>query len=548
MHSAQVTLADNESIGLENNAEPGPKGIGGRIRAVRENGGIKHRFMENLRPSLYFVLLSCTLLVVDATFSTIYIVISGNTASVLQTFAFSVLFLVVINISVGLLLFKNIRNQESGLVTDPRNLAWHIRKLPARNATWVFLLTLVYTLCSISAGNFVLEDAVPAQGELKDVYFASSWFALLYAFQFALFAYFIGIAVSIHTRNWFYRRYDLEIRSGSDHLVQRMLMGMFAIIVIPSALILTDVWFFEDVRKLQGLSTKQAILLDVLSMVVAATVSVLFICRSFTIPLQNIRDAMEQTSLGSDSARATVLTDDEIGVVADSFNQMMGKINERKFIADTFGRYVPETVAEAIIRNKGEYKPQYRLATILYTDIADFTSICEKLPPDEIASLLNEYFALLTEIINRHGGIINQFQGDAMLVTYNVPARDDNHADGALRTAVEIQEALARHVFSSGFKMPTRIGINTGKVFAGIVGGQDRLNYTVHGDAVNIAARLEHLNKQYDSSILLSKATKQLLGEDTREQIRLTPMGKLQVRGKTNDIRVFRASSAAMAA
>jgi len=502
--------------------------------------------MDSLRPSLYFILLSGTLLVVDITFSAFYILISGNTAMVVQTFALSFLFLVVINISGGLLLFKNIRKQQAGINTELGDISSHIQQLPQRNARWVFILTLVYTLCSISIGNFLLESAVPEDGMLSTVYFASLWFALLYAFQFALYAYFIGIAVSIHTRSWFNRKHNLEIPSGSNHLVLRLLMGMFAIIIIPAALILTDVWFFEDIRKLQGLSTKQAVLLDVLSMLVAATVSVFFICRSFTIPLQNIRNAMEQTSIGSNTARALVLTDDEIGVVADSFNNMMGKINERKFIAETFGRYVPEAVAAAIIKNKGEYKPQYRLATILYTDIAGFTSLCEKLHPDEIASLLNEYFALLTAIITRHGGIINQFQGDAMLVTFNVPARDENHADRALATAVEIQETLSDHVFRSRFKIPTRIGINTGKVFAGIVGGQDRLNYTVHGDAVNIAARLENLNKEYNTSILLSKATKALLGENIRQKINLTPMGKLHVRGKTNDIRVFTAASAAM--
>jgi len=502
--------------------------------------------MESLRPGLYFVLLSCTPLVVDITFSTFYIVISGNTSSVLQTFSLSFLFLFVINISVGLLLFKNIRKQEAGINADQGDLASHIQELPVKNAIWVFVLTLVYTLYSISMGNFLLETAAPPEGMFATLYFAALWFSLLYALQFALYAYFIGIAVSIHTRSWFNRKHNLEIASGSSFLVLRLLMGMFAIIIIPSALILTDVWLFEDVRKLQGLSTKQAILLDVLSVLVAATVSVFFTCRSITIPLQNIRIAMEQTSSGSNSARALVLTNDEIGVVADSFNNMMGKINERKFIAETFGRYVPEGVAATIIENKGEYKPQYRLATILYTDIVGFTSLCEKLQPDEIASLLNEYFSLLSAIINKHGGIINQFQGDAMLVTYNVPAMDENHADGALLTAVEIQETLADHIFRSRFKMPTRIGINTGKVFAGIVGGQDRLNYTVHGDAVNIAARLEHLNKEYNTSILVSKATRLLLGEETRQKIRLTPMGKLIVRGKTNEIRVFAASSAAM--
>jgi len=500
-----------------------------------------------MRPSSYFFFLSCTLLVVDILFSTFYIVISGNTASVLATYALSLLFLGAINTSVGLLLFKYIRQQEAGISISQARLSAQIQKLPTKNAAWVFSLMLVYTLTSFSVGNFVLEAADPPERLFPTIYVAALWFSLLYAFQFALFAYFIGIAVSIHARSWFYREYELEVPSGSNRLLVRLLMGMFAIIIIPSALIVTDVWFFEDIRKLQGLSTKQAILLDVLAMLVAAAVSVFFTCRSFTIPLQDIRNAMEQTSAGRKSARALVLTDDEIGVVADSFNNMMGKINERKFIVETFGRYVPETVAATLIRNKGEYTPQYRLATILYTDIAGFTSLCEKLPPEEIAILLNEYFALLTAIIKKHGGTINQFQGDAMLVTYNVPAEDENHADGALLTAVEIQEKLADHVFQSKYRMPTRIGINTGKVFAGIVGGEGRLNYTVHGDAVNVAARLEDLNKEYNSSILLSKATKLLLGDKIRERIHLTPMGKLNVRGKTNDIRVYRASSAAMA-
>ena len=495
--------------------------------------------MKSLRPSFHFIILSCTLLLVDITFSTFYFVISGNTSSIFQTFILSLFFLGIINITGGLWLFRNIRKQELGDDIDKEKLSRHIQNLPVKNVIWVFFLTLTYVLISLSMGNFLLEGTTPDESLNTTLFLAVIWFALLYALQFSLYAYFIGIATSIHTRNWFHRVHKLETPSGSHRLVLRLLMGMFAIILIPSNLILTDVWYLEEIRRLQGLTTKQAILLDVLSMLVAAVVSVFFICRSITLPLQNIRDAMEQTSSGNKTVPAVVLTEDEIGVVASSFNKMMVKINERKFIAETFGRYVPEAVAATIIKNKGKYKPQYRLATILYTDIVGFTSLCEDLQPDDIASLLNEYFELLTAIINKHGGIINQFQGDAMLITYNVPAKNENHAEDALLTAIEIQETLSTRLFKSIYRMPTRIGINTGKVFAGTVGGKDRLNYTVHGDAVNVAARLENLNKEHGTSILISKATKLLISESLKERLQLIPIGKLQVRGKTNNIRVY---------
>ncbi len=273
--------------------------------------------MVNMRPGSYFILLSCTLLVVDILFSSFYFGISGNTASVLETYALSLLFLGVINIGVGLLLFRKIRKQEKAISISRVELSRQIRRLPSKNAAWVFMLMVVYTMSSFSLGNFLLDDITVAESLFPRLYAAALWFSLLYAFQFALFAYFIGIAVSIHTRSWFYREYQLEVPSGANTLLFRLLMGMVAIIVIPSALIVSDVWFFEDVRRLQGLSIKQAVLLDVLSMLVAATVSVFFTCRSFTIPLQDIRNAIELTSAGRKSIRAQVLTDDEIGVVAD---------------------------------------------------------------------------------------------------------------------------------------------------------------------------------------------------------------------------------------
>ena len=111
---------------------------------------------------------------------------------------------------------------------------------------------------------------------------------------------------------------------------------------------------------------------------------------------------------------------------------MVEQVRDRDFFKETFGRYFPEAVTASIIENKGEFKAQHRLATILYTDIEAFTTICESLSPDDVVNLLNEYFSLLVEIINHHGGVVNQFQGDAMLVA------DANHVADAVQTTVII--------------------------------------------------------------------------------------------------------------
>ena len=141
---------------------------------------------------------------------------------------------------------------------------------------------------------------------------------------------------------------------------------------------------------------------------------------------------MREVGRGNLDARAVILTDDEIGSLASNFNDMVEQVWDRDFVKETFGHYVPEAVAALILENKSEFKAQHRLVTILYLDIEAFTTICESLSPDDAVNLLNEYFSLLVEIINHHGGVVNQFQGDAMLVA------DANHVADAVQTAVII--------------------------------------------------------------------------------------------------------------
>ena len=194
-----------------------------------------------------------------------------------------------------------------------------------------------------------------------------------------------------------------------------------------------------------------------------------------------------------------------------------------------------KSVAEAIVSGKGNLKPIQTTATVLYSDLETFTSIVEDMSPVQVVQMLNEYFPAVIEPIKRHGGVVNQFQGDAMLVTFNVPVEDPRHADDAIMTACEIQEVVKSRTFA-GVSLRTRIGINTGTVIAGNVGSGERINYTVHGDAVNLAARLEQLNKDYGTLVLVSGSTVSLLA-DTYP---LESIGEVAIRGKHEPVELFK--------
>ena len=222
-----------------------------------------------------------------------------------------------------------------------------------------------------------------------------------------------------------------------------------------------------------------------------------------------------------------------------SFNRMAAGLRERELIRETLGRFVPADVAKTLLTEGGELTPEQSEATVLFCDLEGFTALTETLGPAGIVELLNEYFEAMVEILERHRGVVTQFQGDAILATFNVPVPDPAHAANALRAAMEMRSAVRSGVFA-GQRVGCRIGIDTGHLVAGAVGAKGRLSYTVHGDAVNLAARLEALNKKLGTSILVSEATAaQADGFD------LKPMGEVAVRGQTATVAVYTVGGAA---
>lgn len=199
-----------------------------------------------------------------------------------------------------------------------------------------------------------------------------------------------------------------------------------------------------------------------------------------------------------------------------------------------FGRYVPSPVAEDILAGAGTLDPVQRTATVLYCDIVGFTGIVQDMAPDQALTLLNAYFATVIEPVRQAGGVINEFVGDGMLITFNLPVADGAHADNAVLAATGIQAALAGQRFA-GRQLDVRIGIHSGPVIAGNVAAGDQLHYTVLGDTVNVAARLEETNKIYGTAILISGDTAQML----QNEYKLERLEDANVRGKDAPLVVY---------
>ena len=211
--------------------------------------------------------------------------------------------------------------------------------------------------------------------------------------------------------------------------------------------------------------------------------------------------------------------------------------------ARDLSRFVPEEVAQRVIQSeegaitgKGEVSE----CTILFTDIEGFTAISETLPPEQLIDALNRYFSLIAEPIARFGGVISQFQGDAVLATFNVPRPDSEHAANAVRAALAIQQLLNGVEFGDGIAFNTRVGINTGPVVGGLVGSGDRVGYTVHGDNVNLTARLEQLNKDYGTRIIVAQSTRDEIADGTFD---FSELGEVALRGLNRPVRIYTVSA-----
>ncbi|MFQ5946440.1 MAG: CHASE2 domain-containing protein [Anaerolineae bacterium] len=226
-------------------------------------------------------------------------------------------------------------------------------------------------------------------------------------------------------------------------------------------------------------------------------------------------------------------------VIATCILGIAAEAMARHRFREYFGRYVSREVAVQVRAEAPSLAGERREVSVLFSDLRGFTSLSEVMPANEVVARLNEYFDAMTSAIFAHGGMINDFIGDAVMAIYGAPLSDRDHALHAVRSALAMDQALRvlnQHWEGDGlppFRMG--IGIHTGEVFAGNVGGARRLKYTVIGDTVNVAARLEGLNKDLGTTILITEETQTVLGD--RAAVR--DCGEMAVKGRSRPLHVY---------
>jgi len=280
-----------------------------------------------------------------------------------------------------------------------------------------------------------------------------------------------------------------------------------------------------------------------LSILLAAGLAIpaaLFISRRTSEPLLELRAAVDRVGKADFDTPLAVRTTDEFGAVAEAVNAMALGLKERDRVKTTFAHYVSHQVMDSILKSGADVKlsGDRKRITVLFCDIRGFSTISEKLAPEKVVMLLNDYFEAMVEVIFRNQGTLDKFIGDGIMVIFGAPEDDVYQEEHALRAAIEMQQELhklAGKWAPEGINIRIGVGINSGPAVVGNIGSTRRMDYTAIGDTVNLASRLESATKELGVGILLSEYTYNAL----RGTFRFREMGSVQVRGRTEPVLTY---------
>jgi class 3 adenylate cyclase len=476
-----------------------------------------------------YLLMVTSVAAIDVAFALVFIVMNSAWSFAPRSLGAGLALLLGVNYVVSSRLFAPIERYLKGQASF-EDTQRRITQLPLLTARFVAILDLLLTLFRLGSTYFFTDPALtgvpqPTIAQVITLSIVLPIFFFTYTY-FVVTDYLAGLCAFI------FRHYgrNLELFFGS--YTAKLVVALLVISIAPLSATIVALFSYEGERLKFEIANVVGVAL------MGLVVTAYFVARSLLQPIRNLSLAMGKVAGGDLDQRVPVTSNDEVGELTGQFNKMVEGLREREQIRETFGRYVDESVAATILRRQGEgaLAGEIGEATILFTDIAGFTTIAEYLAPHQLVKALNEYLETVLEPIRAHGGVVNTFIGDGLFASFNMPLECANHAAAAVRAAIDIQRAVGSRTFGDpGVAFATRIGISTGPVIGGSIGAGQRLSFTLLGDTVNLAARLEALNKEHDTRILASQSTREACGESFAFQA----LGSVAVRGRSDTIAVF---------
>ncbi|MCC6275556.1 MAG: HAMP domain-containing protein, partial [Leptospiraceae bacterium] len=271
-----------------------------------------------------------------------------------------------------------------------------------------------------------------------------------------------------------------------------------------------------------------------------AILIVYYFAKSISQPILKLVSAAKQIEFGQFALNLKPTTTDEVGILTNSFLSMSNGLMERENLKASFGKFVNKEIAELASRGELDLGGQKRICTVFFSDIRGFTSISEKLNPQEVVEFLNEYLREMVSCVKQMHGNVDKFIGDAIMAVWGGIKSTPNDAENAINCALLMRETLLKFNKGRGsVKKPIvkfGIGINTGPVIAGQIGSDEKLEFTVVGDTVNLASRMEALNKTFGTDILVSESTLELVNKDLYKTEKIQ---SIKVRGKSQPVTIY---------
>jgi adenylate cyclase len=272
----------------------------------------------------------------------------------------------------------------------------------------------------------------------------------------------------------------------------------------------------------------QNLLLLIILLNVALLV-VYFYARSMSVPIVRLAQATREIEKGEYEVKLRPRSRDEVGLLTASFVNMARGLGERERMKDAFGRFVNKEIAERAMRGELRLGGERKIGAVFFSDLRGFTALSEGMEPEEVVVYLNHYFTAMVDCVNRTQGHVDKFIGDAIMAHWNTLVDVANPSEQAINAALLMRAALI-DFNSKGYGPTARMGsgINTGPVIAGQIGSEERLEFTVIGDAVNLASRIEALNKPFRTDVLISQDSY----EEVKDIFRVERMPAIKVKGK----------------